>query len=125
MLSEILWSGLLQIDTLDKQIEQAVALWQGKYLDSADFVLLLPHTNTHFNALLRSAFTFKLGDRCGVVIKGKQADKLLLFYSLYAFTDKLIIGSFDLPNGRKLHNLIDSGIATESELINDVILGAM
>ncbi|MDR2089459.1 MAG: hypothetical protein LBP73_08900 [Clostridiales Family XIII bacterium] len=46
-------------------------------------------------------------------------------YSLYAFTDKLIVGSFDLPHGRKLRNLLDAGLATEEELINDVILGAM
>jgi hypothetical protein len=38
---------------------------------------------------------------------------MLLIYSLYAFTDKLIIGSFDLPHGRKLRNFLDSGIATE------------
>ncbi|MDR3165269.1 MAG: hypothetical protein LBU13_06795 [Synergistaceae bacterium] len=46
-------------------------------------------------------------------------------YSLYEFSDKVIIGSFDEPHGRKLRNLLDSGIATEETLIDDVILGAM
>ena len=110
----------------DKEISLfGAVLWQGKCLDSVDFVLLLPHTNTHLNALLRSAFTLKLGDRRGVVIEGEQADELLALYSLYAFTDELIIGSLDLPHGRKLQNLLDSGVATEEELINDVILGTM
>jgi len=77
------------------------------------------------NAKMCAAFNAKLGDRRGMVIEGRQAERLLDLYSLYAFTDKLIIGSFDLPRGRKLRNLLDSGTATEDELINDVILGAM
>jgi hypothetical protein len=56
---------------------------------------------------------------------GNVHKPILTLYSLYAFIDRLIIGSFDLPPGRKLRKLIDTGIATEEELIHDVILGAM
>jgi len=95
-------------------------------IDSIDFILALYTGNEDgFSHRLRSAFTAKLGNRCGVIVEGEQAEQLLNLYSLYAFTDKLIIGSLDLPHGRKLRNLIDSGVATEVELINDVILGAM
>ena len=61
-------------------------------------------------------------ERKWMILEGKDAQEILALYSLYAFTDKLIIGSFDLPHGRKLRNLLDSGVATEDELINDVIL---
>ena len=93
---------------------------------SIDYVLLLPHNNDiSMNEKLKSAFALKLSNRCGTIIEGEQAEEILKLYSLYAFTDKLIIGSFDLPYGRKLRNLLDSGIATKDELINDVILGMM
>lgn len=93
-------------------------------LDSYDFILIFPHDNT-LNNKIRSAFTAKLGSRRGIIIEGEPAEDLLTLYSLYEFTDRLIIGSFDLPHGRKLRNLLDSGVATEDELINNVILGAM
>ena len=96
-----------------------------KFVDHFDFVLLLPHDSGCLNAKISATFIAKLGTRCGVIIEGQQAEELLNLYSLYAFTDKLIIGSFSLPHGRKLRNLLDSGIATEEELVNDVILGAM
>ncbi|MDR1132649.1 MAG: hypothetical protein LBL05_00715 [Synergistaceae bacterium] len=77
------------------------------------------------NSRIRAAFEVKLGERRGTVVEGRDAEDLFALYSLYAFTDKLVIGSFDLPHGRKLRNLLDSGVATEETLINDVILGAM
>ena len=89
-----------------------------------DYILILPFEDT-INEKLHSAFTVKLGNRKGIIIEGEHARDLLVLYSLYAFTDKLIVGSFDLPHGSKLRNLLDSGIATEDELINGVILGAM
>ena len=91
---------------------------------NASFVLVLS-TADALNSRIRAAFEAKLDGRRGAVVEGRNAEDLLALYSLYAFTDKLIIGSFDLPHGRKLRNLLDSGIATEEELINDVILGAM
>ena len=96
--------------------------WQ---LDRFDYVLILPGMDEALNERISAAFTAKLGDCSGTVIEGLQADELLSLYSLYAFTDKLIIGSFDEPPGRKLRNLLDSGVATEEELIKDVILGAL
>jgi hypothetical protein len=38
---------------------------------------------------------------------------------------EIIIGSLDFPPGRKLRNLLYSGVATAAELINDVILGSV
>jgi hypothetical protein len=90
-----------------------------------NYFLILPHDDKNLNSKLRVAFDAKLKGRRGVILQGEQANDLLALYSLYAFTDKLIIGSFDLPRGRKLRNLLDSGIATEEELINDVIFGGM
>jgi hypothetical protein len=95
--------------------------WLQKLLSDFEFVLLLPSDDQQ----IQSAFTRKLGNRRGAVIQGAEARQLLSLYALYEFSDKIIIGSFDLPHGRKLRNLLDSGIATEEKLINDVILGAM
>ena len=103
----------------------ARAYWRDHDLDRFDHVLLLPGIDEALNERLRAAFAAKLGDCRGTIIEGRQADELLSLYSLYAFTGKLIIGSFDEPPGRKLRNLLDSGVATEEELINDVILGAL
>ena len=94
-------------------------------LDSFDYILLLPHDDFRMNSMLRSAFAAKLDGRRGIIIDDERARLLIELYSLYAFTDKLIIGSFDLPYGRKLRNLLYSGGATEEELISDVILGGM
>ena len=94
-------------------------------LNKYDFILVLPHNNETFNSKLCSAFNTKLGTRRGIIIEGERAAELLDLYSLYAFTNKLIIGSFDLPHGRKLRNLLDNGIAKEDELINDVLIGVM
>jgi hypothetical protein len=96
-----------------------------RLIENFDYVLVLPDGDSRVNNYIRSAFGAKLGNRCGVVVEGQEAEDLLALYSLYAFTDKLIIGSLDLPPGRRLRNLLQSGIATEEELIDDVILGAM
>ena len=93
-----------------------------KIINDFDHILLLPHDDNRLNSLLAASFIAKIGDKQGVVIKGNSAKEIIKLYSLYAFTDKLIIGSFDLPYGRKLRNLLDSGIATEETLINNVIL---
>jgi hypothetical protein len=105
---------------------RAKQYWFGSSLDTREFVLILPGADRATNIRVRAAFAARLGRRRGIVIESEQAaNELLDLYSLYAFTDKLIIGSFDLPYGRKLRNLLDSGAATEEELINDVILGAL
>ena len=106
-------------------IERAVAFWRCSLFDSMDYVLLLPSMDDRVSDLIISAFNDKLNGRSGTIIQGKQAMELIGLYSVYAFTDKVIVGSFREPHGRKLLNLLNSGIATEEELINDVILGAM
>ena len=103
----------------------ARAYWRDHDLDRFDYVLLLPGMDDALNERISAAFAAKLGGCRGTVIEGRQADGILSLYSLYAFTDKLIIGSFDEPHGRKLRNLLDSGVAAEEELINDVILGTL
>jgi hypothetical protein len=90
-------------------------------LFNCEFILVLHN----YNECIHSSFIHKLGNRNGVVIQGEEALQILSLYSLYEFSDKVIIGSFDEPHGRKLRNLLDSGIATEETLIDDVILGAM
>ena len=104
-------------------IKKALDVWHGNSFDELDYVLLLPHNDERLNAIMRAAFNVWLHHKLGAVVEGRQASSLLALYSLYAFTDKVIVGSFDLPHGRKLRNLLDCGIASEEELINDVILG--
>jgi hypothetical protein len=111
------------MDECKKRTEEAAAIWKNRVADNTGLVLLLPDGDARLNALFRSAFTAKLGARAGLVIEGRDAEALLDLYSLYEFTDKLIIASFDEPCGRKLRNLIESGVASEEELIGDVILG--
>ena len=106
-------------------IKKALTIWQNKNLNNADYILLLPHDDMEFNDRVRTSFIAKLNNRTGIVIEGPEARMLLTLYSLYAFTDKIIIGSFSEPHGRKLFNLLTSRIAAQEELINDVILGAM
>ncbi|MDR0918605.1 MAG: hypothetical protein LBM93_05070 [Oscillospiraceae bacterium] len=89
--------------------------------NSNDFTLLLPVENEK----IRQSFLKKLGNRKGVIIEGEEAKELIHLYELYRFSDKVIIGSFAVPYGRKLQNLLDTGVADEGTLINDVILGAM
>ena len=108
-----------------EQAEAGRDFWTAQNMDAYDVILLLLGECNALNSHIRAAFEAKLDGRRGAVVEGRNAENLLALYSLYAFTDKLIIGSFDLPHGRKLRNLLDRGIATEEELINDVILGAM
>ena len=89
------------------------------------YILALPDYDELFNRRILISFNAKLAGRAGIVVETKTARELIQLYSLYSFSDKLIIGSLDLPYGRKLRNLLESGIATEDELINDVILGSM
>ncbi len=104
-----------------EQLQGAAIYWENE-LEKYDAVLLLVEEE-HFNLRVQKAFESKLENRRIKVVCGEQANALLKLYTLYSFTDKLIIGSFDKPYGRKLHHLIASGIATEEELISDVLLG--
>ena len=124
-MDKLLNLNTLLAEKIDEQIEKALLFWRLNALSSYDFVLLLPHDDVRLNAIMRTAFNAKLHHKLGFVVESRQASSLLALYSLYAFTDKIIVGSFDLPFGRKLRNLLDCGIASEEELINDVILGCM
>jgi len=106
-------------------MEESIALWVREGLDGFDYVLALPDGDRVSGVRVFSAFNAKLGARRGKVVTGEQAEALVRLYSLYAFADKLIVGSLDLPPGRKLRNLLGSGVATEAQLIEDVILGVM
>ena len=106
-------------------IEKAREYWFAHSLDNYDYILLLPDEDESLNLQIREEYETRLGHAIGTVIEGYNARLLTMLYSLYAFTDKLIIGSFDLPHGRKLRNLLESGVATEAELISEVILGTI
>ncbi|MDR1638247.1 MAG: hypothetical protein LBT59_01005 [Clostridiales bacterium] len=58
----------------------------------------------------------------GIEASDDEIDKILGLYSLYDFTPRLAVASLDRPAGRKLGNLLDSGVAALDELI-DTILG--
>ena len=105
--------------------KEAHAYWHEHGLGRFDHILLLPGNDTALNGRIRCAFEAKLCGRTGAVVEGDAARSLVALYSLYAFTDKIIIGSFDLPYGRKLGNLLYCGAADEEDLINDVILGGL
>jgi hypothetical protein len=106
-------------------VNKAREYWLDEKLDEYGFVLLLPGTDDDLNGRIKATFEEKLCGASGISIHGEAARLLTVLYSLYSFSDKVLIGSFDEPCGRKLRNLIDSGVATEGELINDVILGVM
>jgi len=106
-------------------IYKAGAYWHDTDLDKFDYILLLPRNDEVLNNRIREAFEEKLGGSTGVIICNEAAQQLNALYSLYRFSEKIIIGSFIEPHGRKLRNLLDAGIATEYELIKDVILGGM
>jgi len=90
-----------------------------------DFVLALPESNVELNRKIETAFLAKLNGRKGYMAKGKEAQEILDLYSLYEFSNNIIVCSFDKPYGRKLQNMLNCKIASEETLINDVILGAM
>jgi len=106
-------------------VNKAGAYWQDAGLDEFEHILLLPGSDEGLNDRIREAFVVKLKGSTGLTIDGETARQLVVLYSLYCFNGKVMIGSFDEPHGRKLRNLIDTGIATEEELINDVILGGI
>lgn len=112
-------------ESYNLSIDRARAYWQSNNLDSYEFVLLLPAGDAAFNERFQAVFEQKLNGRRGTVIEGEAAQELVQLYELYEFSGKIIIGSFDAPYGRKLRNLVESGVANEDMLINDVILGAL
>jgi hypothetical protein len=94
-----------------------------RLIDSYDYVLLLPDRSSESVRIVNAFHKMTTGLNIKVIEYDNDDLDLYTLFSLYEFTDKLIIGSFDFPPGRKLRNLLDSGIATEDKLINDLILG--
>lgn len=97
----------------------------GNNIYSYDFVLVLPEANAELNGKIETAFIAKLNGRKGYIANEAETKEILDLYSLYEFSNNIIIGSFDKPYGRKLQNMLNCQIASEETLINDVILGAM
>jgi hypothetical protein len=115
----------LSVKKYNELINKARGYWIDERLDEYDFVLLLPGADDALNERINAAFEAKLHGAAGISIHGEAARQLTTLYSLYGFSDKVLIGSFDEPYGRKLRNLLDSGVAAKDELIDDVILGTM
>lgn len=125
-----------------ERAEQGRQYWMDNELDQYEDILLLPHTDEALADVMLVAFEAMLSDKGGTKaavlsrvktdardmydifsISGKQTENLLALYTLYEFTDKLIIGSFDLPYGRKLTNLLDCHIADTDKLALAAIFG--
>lgn len=128
---------------MDKSLEAAARgreYWLERRLDEYDTVLLLPHADAELNALLLQSLRTRLTQGGAVraavlaveavevsplydveIISGELARCILSLYTLYAYTDKLIVGSFTWPAGRKLNNLLQSGVATAQALADTVV----
>ena len=119
--------------------EDARAFWVDNEFDRYEYVVLLLCTDLS-ESVLSCLYKNLRGHQVLVLtpwatpyshkylvrtISKEIAIGIVTLYSLYAFTDRLIICSLDLPYGRKLRNLIDSGIETEDELVNGIILGKL
>lgn len=134
------------LSLLFDQAEKARTYWQENSLSEYDSILLLPSTDERLNEIMLSAFEAKLrrihgpsgrdflkaavlsvnpskesGCLTFIQITKEIAQNILQLYCMYEYSNKMMIGSFDLPYGRKLSNLMKSGISTELELV-DIIL---
>ena len=128
--------------------EEGRNYWQRNKLDRYDCVLLIPDDGASMHTAILDTFQERIerlsdagrqvravaaavvplppsGSYETLKLTCEESEALLALYSLYEFTGNLIIGSFDLPYGRKLRNLLDSGVTTEESLISDVILGGL
>lgn len=138
---------------MEERIKQAMlgaALWAQYACEDYDIVLLLPQRDDRLNNIMCDCLSRRLradramgrenneqpsamvlcvepldntDDVVSRVISEDMADSLMTLYCLYEFTDKLIIGSFELPYGRRLQNFIDCGVTTEQRLADGVIFG--
>lgn len=126
------------------QAEKGSCFWIKNSLYQFDYILFLPHNDTRLNLLLCDAFEKKLGEESVIgsdqkalvlsveqireselyiyrIITGDLADSILTLYGMYKFTDKLIIGSLELPYGRKIRNLLTCDIDSEKDLLDSII----
>jgi hypothetical protein len=120
---------------------QARDFWRARSLDDYDVVLLLLPMEEDVTAALLSALEEKLagatenggqppralvlaaapvresGLYSSLEISLAEAENLLSLYCLYDFSDKFVVGSLDLPWGRKARNLLAGGVASGPDLI--------
>jgi hypothetical protein len=143
----------LSSDALNRQFglaQKGRAFWLKHNLDQYHRILMFPEKNgllaaqvmdmlgekpasmqglTALNQKLLACLTAAPSDQAPGIewihITKEEAEGLLILYSMYEFTDKLIFVSLDKPYGRKLYNLIETGFASEKELINEIILEAL
>lgn len=105
----------IELDRLFAQAEAGRRYWNFIDQEKYDFVLLLPDEDAEVNRLMKKAFeemlvlnksTGKILSILDKTISYEDARCLIQFYSMYRFTDKLIIGSLVQPYGRKIENLL-------------------
>jgi hypothetical protein len=116
------------MDIIRKDLfNNAVDFLNNTAIDTA--ILLLPHdseliNNAFIEAVNQSKMKFTVLSPFDVrVMSGTESYKiseemseiLLKLYSLYRFTDRLIIGSLEYPNGQKLGNLVNNCMITLKE----------
>ena len=132
---------MVEVEKAAARAAEARLFWNSHALDGYQHILLLPHANEAFHALMLASFSNFLGrvaqknggapvralviaaqpapqhERYEVMrVPGETIDGILALYCMYEFTDTLIVGSFTLPHGRKLQNLLETGVSTEAEL---------
>jgi hypothetical protein len=94
-------------------------------LKKYEAILIFPEPDSTLHAPLIAALSAKTLNfavlsatdvqiKAGKLIKTtpEMIDEIISLYSLYRFTDKLIIASFSLPYGQKLQNLYYNGFIT-------------
>lgn len=143
----------LSSDALNRQFDQAQkgrAFWLEHNLDKYHRILMLPEENGPLAVQVMDMLREKPASMQGLTapnqnllaclatvsfvqvpgidwihVTKEEAEGLLILYSMYEFTDKLIFVSHDQPYGRKLYNLLETGIASEEELTDEIILEAL
>jgi hypothetical protein len=141
--------SVTEVEFLLEKAQAAYDYWNENDLDMYNNIILLPHEEEDLNVKLIEHIEAKLKKNGGAsaiteklivlsvadfhmqssinkrIISKQISEGILELYSMYEFTGKLIIGSFDLPSGRKLRNLLACSIASEEFLIDKVILKAI
>jgi hypothetical protein len=97
-----------EIEYLRKQITSIVKTYN---------VLIITKFSSNF-------FCYLVDCNIEIIISGDDYDNLMMLYSMYEFSNKVVILAFDDPPGRKLRHLLDGGVATMKEII-DVIVSPM